>query len=326
MSLIDFAGKLLQNPASAQEFLSDPESALRAAGLDGVTPEDVRSVLPGVSDAIPSDHPLQSFIQPEFAAPTPDPDARHYYQLGDGDKVLNGVAGQSILRPDGSSVLVGSDDVIVPADGKVIVLQPGDEAIPGFAGMIVRHADGTVTDAGIDTILVPQDQVYVPAGGAEADTSAGGGGLVGDDDWRYLSPEPDPEQNENYSPDGVPSAPGDSGGSVSEVVSTGRQPEWDPASRSQIGAGDLSSYDDTVIDPGSASVDVPTDIDPDNSGNAYDPDQIDDGSGIAPADTTLVGDCQGDEYIDVDASVQPIGEDSGNVYVEAPFDQGPIVH
>jgi hypothetical protein len=160
MSLIDFTASLFRDSRLADAFNDKPVQALRDAGLPDVTPADVHAMLPTVAESMPPDHPLQSWVLPAETSPVVgpepiDPSVKHYYQLQPGDQVIDGVAGQTILRPD------GTNDVILQSDEKVYVMQPGDQAIPGINGMVVQHPDGSVTDVGIDTTIVHEDEAYV---------------------------------------------------------------------------------------------------------------------------------------------------------------------
>jgi len=165
MSLIDFTANLFRNQQDARAFADNPMQALRDAGLSDVTPEDVQALLPTVAESMPPDHPLQSLVQPaeQSAAQTEpvDPAVRHYYQLQPGDQVIDGVAGQTIMRPDGTNVTLDNNDVILQPDEKVYVMQPGDQAIPGINGMVIEHSDGSMTDVGIDTTIVDEEAVFV---------------------------------------------------------------------------------------------------------------------------------------------------------------------
>lgn len=166
MSLIDFTASLFRDQQLADAFNSNPVQTLRDAGLPDVTPADVQAMLPTVAESMPPDHPLQALVRPAETSPVVgpepvDPSVKHYYQLQPGDQVIDGVAGQTILRPDGTNVTLDTNDVILQPDEKVYVMQPGDQAIPGINGMVVQHPDGSVTDVGIDTTIVHEDEAYV---------------------------------------------------------------------------------------------------------------------------------------------------------------------
>ncbi len=145
--------------------------ALLDAGLPDVTPADVQAMLPTVAESMPPDHPLQAMVRPAETSPIVepqpvDPDVPQYYQLQPGDQVIDGVAGQTILRPDGTNVTLDSNDYILQPDEKVYVMQPGDQAIPGINGMVIQHPDGSVTDVGVDTTIVHENEGY-DVGGAD---------------------------------------------------------------------------------------------------------------------------------------------------------------
>ena len=184
MSLIDFTASLFRDQQLADAFSDNPMQTLRDAGLPDVTPADVQAMLPTVAESMPPDHPLQSWVRPAETSPVVgpepvDPSVKHYYQLQPGDQVIDGVAGQTIMRPDGTNVTLDTNDVILQPDEKVFVMQPGDQAIPGINGMVIQHPDGSVTDVGIDTTIVHEDEAYV-AGADPNSTKAeevGEGGL-----------------------------------------------------------------------------------------------------------------------------------------------------
>jgi hypothetical protein len=182
MSLIDFTANLFRDQERARAFADNPVQALRDAGLPDVTPADVAALLPTVAESMPPDHPLQSLVrpaQPLLDTEPVEPNVRHYYQLQPGDQVIDGVAGQTILRPDGTNVTLDTNDVILQPDEKVYVMQPGDQAIPGINGMVVQHPDGSITDVGIDTTIVHEDEVCVGDSDPRVTTTAEdlGGGL-----------------------------------------------------------------------------------------------------------------------------------------------------
>src|SRR3954462_4691131 len=52
-TLLDFILDLLRDPEAAADYQRDPHTALAAAGLDGVTPDDVARVMPMVGDCSP---------------------------------------------------------------------------------------------------------------------------------------------------------------------------------------------------------------------------------------------------------------------------------
>jgi hypothetical protein len=175
MSLIDFTANLFRDQERARVFADNPVQALRDAGLPDVTPADVHALLPTVAESMPPDHPLQSLVREPQPVVDPEPvdhNVRHYYQLQPGDQVIDGVAGQTIMRPDGTNVTRDTNDVILQADETVYVMQPGNQAIPGITGMVIQHADGSITDVGIDTTIVHEEEVYVGGSDPRVTTTA----------------------------------------------------------------------------------------------------------------------------------------------------------
>lgn len=254
MSLVDFTASLFRDQQLAAAFNDNPVRALRDAGLPDVTPADVQALLPTVAESMPPDHPLQSLVRPAETSPVVepqpvDPDVPHYYQLQPGDQVIDGVAGQTILRPDGTNVTLDSNDYILQPDEKVYLMQPGDQAIPGINGMVVQHPDGSVTDVGIDTTIVHEDEGY-DVGGSDPRVTTTAEDLGGSDtgwtpyeeamDWN-IQPAVLPTTSEEQAIETLPEPPIDD---PNLVICPPEEPEFS-YEESDSYAADQSSYEST---------------------------------------------------------------------------------
>ena len=176
MSLIDFTASLFRDQQLADAFNDNPVQALRNAGSSPMShPQTSRQCCRLWPNRCPRTTHCSRWVRPAATSPVVgpepvDPSVKHYYQLQPGDQVIDGVAGQTIMRPDGTNVTLDTNDVILQPAEKVFVMQPGDQAIPGINGMVIQHPDGSVTDVGIDTTIVHEDEAYVAGADPNYDT------------------------------------------------------------------------------------------------------------------------------------------------------------